>query len=56
MVEEKGFSGNGGGWPLQGGGMMMSMKKKRKPVNLCIQCPVCGGPAPDHMHFGGEKF
>jgi hypothetical protein len=42
---------DGGGWAGQG-----SMKKKRKPVNLCIQCPVCGGPAPDHMHFGGEEF
>jgi len=29
-------------------------KKRRKPVNLCIKCPVCGGPAPDHLHFGGQ--
>ena len=29
------------------------MKKKRRPANLCIECPVCGGPAPDHLHFGG---
>ena len=30
------------------------MKKKRKPVNLNIRCPVCGGLAPDHLHFGGK--
>ena len=30
------------------------MKKKRRPANLCISCPVCGGPAPDHVHFGGK--
>ena len=30
------------------------IKKKRRPANLCIECPVCGGPAPDHVHFGGE--
>ena len=30
-------------------------KKRRKPVNLCIECPVCGGPAPDHLHFGGNQ-
>ena len=29
------------------------IKKKRRPANLCISCPVCGGPAPDHVHFGG---
>ena len=29
------------------------MKKKRRPADLCIRCPVCGGPAPDHLHFGG---
>ena len=29
------------------------IKKKRRPANLCIECPVCGGPAPDHLHFGG---
>lgn len=29
-------------------------KKKRRPANLCISCPVCGGPAPDHVHFGGQ--
>lgn len=28
-------------------------KKRRKPVSLTIRCPVCGGPAPDHIHFGG---
>ena len=28
-------------------------KKKRRPTSLCIECPVCGGPAPDHLHFGG---
>ena len=49
MMEEEGSA-----WP--GHSVLMgSMKKKRKPVNLCIQCPVCGGPAPDHMHFGGEE-
>eukprot|EP00092_Neocalanus_flemingeri_P018610 GFUD01020154.1.p1 GENE.GFUD01020154.1~~GFUD01020154.1.p1 ORF type:complete len:460 (+),score=117.03 GFUD01020154.1:43-1422(+) len=31
------------------------MKKKRRPANLCIECPVCGGPAPDHLHFGGQS-
>ena len=30
------------------------LKKKRRPANLCISCPVCGGPAPDHVHFGGK--
>ena len=31
-------------------------KKKRRPANLCISCPVCGGPAPDHVHFGGKTL
>jgi len=31
------------------------IKKKRRPANLCIECPVCGGPAPDHLHFGGQS-
>ena len=31
------------------------MKKKRRPANLCIECRVCGGPAPDHLHFGGTN-
>jgi len=30
-------------------------KKKRRPTSLCIECPVCGGPAPDHLHFGGQS-
>ena len=30
------------------------VKKKRSPASLSIVCPVCGGPAPDHVHFGGE--
>lgn len=30
------------------------IKKKRRPAVLCIECPVCGGPAPDHVHFGGQ--
>ena len=30
------------------------VKKKRSPASLSILCPVCGGPAPDHVHFGGE--
>lgn len=29
------------------------LKKKRAPAPLTISCPVCGGPAPDHIHFGG---
>jgi len=29
-------------------------KKKRSPASLSIVCPVCGGPAPDHVHFGGQ--
>ena len=32
------------------------VKKRRKPVNLTIKCPVCGGPAPDHVHFGGRAL
>ena len=36
-----------------GGGFI---KKKRRPANLCIECPVCGGPAPDHVHFGGRTL
>ena len=31
-------------------------KKKRRPTSLCIECPVCGGPAPDHLHFGGIYY
>jgi len=31
------------------------VKKKRRPANLCIECPVCGGPTPDHLHFGGQS-
>ena len=31
------------------------VKKKRSPASLSILCPVCGGPAPDHVHFGGEE-
>ena len=30
------------------------VKKKRLPACLSILCPVCGGPAPDHQHFGGK--
>ena len=32
------------------------IKKKRSPACLSIVCPVCGGPAPDHVHFGGKYF
>ena len=32
-----------------------SLKKKRAPAPLTISCPICGGPAPDHIHFGGES-
>ena len=31
------------------------LKKKRRPADLYIECPVCGGPAPDHLHFGGTN-
>ena len=31
------------------------VKKKRAPAALTILCPVCSGPAPDHIHFGGEN-
>lgn len=31
------------------------LRKKRLPACLSILCPVCGGPAPDHVHFGGKK-
>ena len=31
------------------------VRKKRLPACLSILCPVCGGPAPDHVHFGGKK-
>jgi len=30
------------------------IKKKRSPATLNILCPICGGPAPDHVHFGGQ--
>lgn len=30
------------------------VKKKRRPAILCIECPICKGPAPDHLHFGGQ--
>ena len=30
------------------------VRKKRLPACLSILCPVCGGPAPDHVHFGGK--
>ena len=29
-------------------------KKRRQPASLTILCGVCGAPAPDHLHFGGE--
>ena len=28
--------------------------KKRAPTALTIECGVCLGPAPDHLHFGGN--
>ena len=31
-------------------------KKKRAPTALTIKCSVCGSPAPDHLHFGGNQF
>ena len=32
------------------------LRKKRLPACLSILCPVCGGPAPDHVHFGGKNI
>jgi hypothetical protein len=29
--------------------------KKRPPAVLTLPCGVCGGPAPDHKHFGGRE-
>ena len=31
-------------------------KKRRKPAELSISCPICRKPAPDHLHFGGERI
>ena len=28
--------------------------KKRAPTALTVECGVCAGPAPDHIHFGGD--
>ena len=28
--------------------------KKRAPTALTVECGVCLGQAPDHMHFGGK--
>ena len=27
---------------------------KRSPVPLRLECGVCGAPAPEHRHFGGQ--
>ena len=27
---------------------------KRPPTALTLQCQICGAPAPDHLHFGGN--
>lgn len=35
-------------------GVQGPIKKKRSPATLNILCPICGGPAPDHVHFGGK--
>ena len=31
-------------------------QKKRAPTALTVECGVCLGPAPDHLHFGGRSF
>ena len=31
------------------------LKRRRSAASLTVLCPVCGGPAPDHLHFGGEQ-
>ena len=30
--------------------------KKRAPTALTVECGVCSGPAPDHLHFGGNLY
>ena len=30
------------------------LKRRRSAASLHVLCPVCGGPAPDHVHFGGK--
>ena len=30
--------------------------KKRAPTALTVECGVCLGPAPDHLHFGGKNI
>ena len=34
--------------------MTIFQSKKRAPTALTVDCNVCGGPAPDHIHFGGK--
>ena len=31
------------------------LKRRRSVASLTVLCPVCGGPAPDHLHFGGDQ-
>ena len=31
------------------------LKRRRSAASLTVLCPVCGGPAPDHLHFGGDQ-
>merc|ERR1712242_159161 len=36
-------------------GMENVINEAMDSSNLCKECPVCGGPAPDHLHFGGKS-
>ena len=35
--------------------LMFAQPKKRAPTALTVECGVCHGPAPDHVHFGGKE-
>ena len=35
--------------------MIFPQPKKRAPTALTVECGVCHGPAPDHVHFGGKE-
>ena len=35
--------------------LIFPQPKKRAPTALTVECGVCYGPAPDHVHFGGME-
>ena len=39
--------------PAVSPGVRMGEAIKRAQALLCLECGVCGAPAPDHLHFGG---